>query len=245
MKLSVVIPMYNEARICEKTAQELTALCRTLPYDDYEILFSDDGSADDSRDRVAALAARDAHLRLLCAPDNRNRGKGGAVRAGICASTGDTVLFTDCDLAYGTDQLAGILRAHAESGCGVTVGSRALHPDGYAGYSIQRRIASRLYLRLVCLLAGFSISDSQTGLKCFAGPLAREVFAACETDGFAFDLEALLLARHAGAQICEFPVCVRRSDAALGRVSRVHMGRDAWQMLGDVRRIRRRIRKQS
>ena len=123
MSFSIIIPMYNESSLCEKTAQELlSAFSDAFPKEPFELIFSDDGSTDDSAEKIARLAAGDARVRLVRAP--RNMGKGAAVRRGMLAATGDDMLFTDCDLAYGTAQPVALLRFHRKSGASLGRRSR-------------------------------------------------------------------------------------------------------------------------
>ena len=236
MKLSIVIPMYNESAVIAQTIAALRALCDKLPYA-CEIVFSDDGSTDGCTNTVAAAAQADS--RILLVRDELNKGKGAAVRSGMLTAAGDIAVFTDCDLAYGTEQIAGIVAHHLKAGRAVTLGSRSLHKNGYSGYSIPRQAMSRLYRAVLRFSAGFSYSDSQTGLKCFSAEAAHRIFSCCCTDGFAFDLEALMIAEKLGYTVSEFPVEVL-PDASQ-RASRVRPVRDAYLMLQDIKKIKRRL----
>ncbi len=234
MKLSVCIPMYNESAVIADTARALSAYL-TAHFPDHELLFSDDGSTDGSADVVRALAL--PNTRVVGYP--QNRGKGCAVRTAMLEATGDYLLFTDADLAYGTGAIGEAVecfRAHPEAG--LVIGSRNLGPDGYRGYTWLRRLASRLYIRVLCMLGGFRLSDSQCGCKAFTAKAAKEIFGRCETDGFAFDFEVLLWAEALHIRVAEMPVCVLRH-----RASKVHLFRDAMRMLRDLIRIRRRVRR--
>lgn len=117
LAVSIIIPTYNESAIIEKT---LDALLSSLDRDfgrDYELLFVDDGSRDGTADLLAALVAEWAKLspqggcaegRVLVLSYPQNRGKGYAVRYGMLRARGEKRIFTDADLAYGTDVLAAI-----------------------------------------------------------------------------------------------------------------------------------------
>ena len=102
MKISVCIPMYNESRIIEQSAKDLSRYMQEC-FDDYEILFCDDGSRDGCAELVRALAL--PNVRVIGYSDNR--GKGSAVREAMLEATGEIRLFTDADLAYGTDLIVG------------------------------------------------------------------------------------------------------------------------------------------
>ena len=104
MKISVCIPMYNEKRIIASTARTLSEYMSSH-FCDYEILFCSDGSTDGC----------DRAVEELCLPCVRvisyqpNRGKGYAVRTAMLEAKGDVRIFTDADLAYGTDDTAGLI----------------------------------------------------------------------------------------------------------------------------------------
>ncbi len=237
MKISVCIPMYNEGRIIADTARTLTeALDRDFG-EDYELLFSDDGSTDGSGDTVRSLALP----RVRVVGYETNRGKGCAVRTAMLEAAGDYVLFTDADLAYGTDVVKRAVDAfaqHPESD--LVIGSRNLDRDGYEGYTFLRKLASKTYIRVLCLIGGFRLSDSQCGCKAFTGRAAKEIFCRCETDGFAFDFEALMWADRLGYRITEMPVKVINH-----RESKIRLLRDTVRMLTDLSRIKRRVRKRA
>lgn len=228
--ISLVIPVYNEERILPDTIAALSGFCTREGVG--ELIFSDDGSSDGSAALLEEARRRDGRIRLL---RNPHRGKGGAVRAGVLASRGETVLFTDCDLAYGADQMAGLLRAHREGGADITVATRTLGEESYGGYSALRRWGSEAMRRLIRLRTGLRVRDIQAGLKCFDGEAARTLFARCRCDGFAFDTEVLLLAQREGRVIGEFPV--KMPPQAEQRESRVRPVRDALKMLWEIGRM--------
>ena len=96
-------------------------------------------------------------------PDNR--GKGSAVREAIAASEGDIVMYLDCDLAYGTDVVPEVIRKMKESDYDIIIGSRNLTDDGYEGYAPIRKLASKTYIKVLNLCAGFHMSDSAVRIQ--------------------------------------------------------------------------------
>lgn len=236
MKLTIVIPMYNEAAILAQTLPTLCDYARARFGADYELLFVDDGSTDDSAALVEAYP--DAALRLV--RYTPNRGKGAAVRAGMLAARGAHVLFTDCDLAYGTAALGDLydfMLAHPEADA--AIGSRALHPAGYEGYTLLRRLTSRTYRAILRLFFGLRLSDSQSGLKGFTQAAAAAIFSRCETDRFAFDFEAIMVGQRLGFRFAEMPARVIANRPG----GSVHLLRDSLRMLRDLFAIRRRVAK--
>lgn len=239
MKISLCIPMYNERAICAATARALyramTAYCMRQGYD-WEIIFCDDGSTDGSIELLRNTVHNEGLSRIRCIGYEQNRGKGAAVRTAVLASDGDVVLYTDCDLAYGTD----VIELGAEKtleGNKIVLGSRNLDQNGYAGYTFLRRMASKLYIKVIAVCAGFRLTDSQCGFKCFEGDTARKIFSLCTIDGFAFDLEVIKIAQKLGFSLIEMPVHIINH-----RDSKINIVRDAVHMLGDIRKIKKRIR---
>ena len=235
MKLTVLIPMYNEADIVESTLSEITAYMKDTFTDDYEILFVNDGSKDNCADLVAACT--DPAVRLVSYEENR--GKGHAIRTGVAEARGDVIMFTDCDLAYGCGVIKTFYDALSREGApDVAVGSRSKHPEGYAGYSFLRKVVSKCYLLVLRIFGGLSLSDSQCGCKGFRGESAKKIFSYCEVDRFAFDFEAILIGQRFGMNFEEIPVAVERHGK-----SSVHVLRDTFKMLSDLRKMKKRIKK--
>ena len=230
-KLSVVIPMYNELEAAPKTAVELSSFLEKKLGNDFEILFSDDGSTDGCAEAVAAL-------KLPCVRVIRyavNKGKGSAVREGILRCNGDIVVYTDSDLAYGTKAVYDIYNELERSGSNIVIGSRNLKKDGYEGYTLLRKLMSKAYIKVISVFANFEYSDSQCGIKAFTVESAKTIFSRCTVNGFAFDLEVLILADKLNMKIKEFPVKIINHREAVSKVNPI---KDAVKMIGDVRRIK-------
>lgn len=239
MKLSVIIPAYNEEAILRDTVRVALDALDTMQergvFDDYELIFVSDGSADATPALLSEAEEQYAPIRAcIYSP---NRGKGFAVRQGILASDGDIVLYTDCDLAYGTDVIEAAVKQMNDTHADVLIGSRAIHPEGYAGYTPLRKLASVFYLRILGIAAGFRLSDSQAGFKALRGDVGREIFAQCEIDRFAFDLEMLMRAQRAGYTVTELPIKIVNH-----RESSIHLVRDSIRMLRDILRIKKTLK---
>ena len=234
MKISVCIPMYNESRVIAKTARELSAYMEAN-YEDYEILFCSDGSTDGCDSVVKELNL--PKVRVL--GYEKNQGKGCAVRTAMLAAEGDIRMFTDADLAYGTEVIKKVAMAFEEiPDAELVIGSRNLSKDGYEGYTFLRKLMSKAYIKVLCMAGGFRLSDSQCGCKAFSGKAAEEIFSRCQVNGFAFDFEAILWAVKMKKRIAEIPVKVINHGE-----SKVNVIKDTLRMLRDLRRMKKRIRK--
>ncbi len=231
MKVSLCIPMYNESSIINATLKTVSDYMEAT-FDDYEVLFSDDGSTDNCRKAVEDFP----NERIRAVGYEKNQGKGAAIRHGVLNATGDVIIFTDCDLAYGLDVVKSVVEmfeSHADAD--VIIGSRNLSEDGYAGYTPLRKIASKTYIKCLALAAGFKLTDSQCGFKAFRRETAHKIFSSCEVNGFAFDFEVLIKANNMGAKIYEMPVKIINH-----RESKVNVLRDSIKMLRDVKAIKKR-----
>lgn len=231
--VSVVIPVYNEEKRIEKTAEALDTYLKEN-VGSYEIVFSNDGSVDSTFEKAKKLAEKYPCVKSVGYEENK--GKGSAVRHGIMAAEGDIILFTDCDLAYGTEVIGKAVEFFESTGADIVTGSRNLNAESYEGYTFIRKIMSKVYFKIIATAAGFKLTDSQCGFKCFKKEAAHDIFSECVIDSFAFDLEALIKAQNKGYKIAEMPVKILHNDNS---ESKVRMIRDTFKMLGDIRRIRK------
>ena len=171
MKLSLVIPAYNESSIIEATLRTVTARLAEMD-PDYELLIVDDGSTDNMADLVRSFA--DSHVRLT--GYHPNGGKGKAVRVGMLEARGDYVFCTDADLAYGLENIPAMLDKLA-AGADLCIGSRRLDKLGYQGYPPIRLLTSKVFGFLVRLFSGLPY-DTQCGIKGYRHDAARAIFPA-------------------------------------------------------------------
>ena len=226
--------MYNELSIIKDTAQTLSDYM-SANFEDYEIIFSNDGSKDGCDKAVEEMNL--PNVRVVGYEENR--GKGYAVRTAMLAAQGDIIMFTDADLAYGTDVIKRVYETFlANPDAHMVIGSRNLSKDGYEGYTAIRKLASKVYIKVLSIVGGFKLSDSQCGCKAFTGEAAKEIFSRCEVDRFAFDFECILWAVKFGMKIVEMPVKIINH-----RESKVNVLRDSFKMIRDILKMKRRIKK--
>lgn len=230
--LSVVVPAFNEsARIGLTLRRILDYLAVHWP--DGELLVVDDGSRDDTAALVSDLARAEPRLRLV--ELDRNRGKGAAVRRGMLEATGEWRLFSDADLSTPIEEVEKLL-FHARAGADVVIGSRGLvESEIRTRQPLPRELMGRTFNLIVrqLLLGGFK--DTQCGFKLFRGTVAEELFGAQTVEGFAFDVEVLLLAKERGLRIAEVPVVWYHAPH-----SKVSPVVDASRMLRDLVELRAR-----
>lgn len=184
----------------------------------WELLVVDDGSSDATGAVVEELAARDTRIRLV---RGGHRGKGAAVRTGMLEARGEWRFMADADLSMPPDNLDRFVSAiRREPPPDIVIGSREAAGAQRIGEPWRRHAIGRVFNWIAQLLAVRGIRDTQCGYKLFSGESAAVLFRHQTVEGFAFDVELLLLARRAGFRIAEIGVvwnCRTDSRVAIGR----------------------------
>lgn len=238
MDLSIVIPAFEEGK---KIARDVKAAAEFLQANSLvgEIIVVDDGSEDNTA-QVARSVSIPKEIGHHVIRYEEHSGKGCAVRTGIGASTGEYVMFADCGLCipYG-NALQGLELLQAGR-CDIAHGSRRMiESDILRDQPWHRRLFSRMFKATVRMLLGVPrrLTDTQCGFKMYRGDVARELYAACVTDGFLFDIEIVLRAIRKNLQIEEFPV-----EWACDPDSRLSVTRTPWPVLAELRSLRRAMK---
>lgn len=228
VRLSLVVPAYEEARGIDATIRRVEAALGHLRDDGgFELVVVDDGSIDGTADQAERSGA-DVVVR-----QHPNQGKGAAVRAGVQAASGRTVAFTDADLSYAPEQVLRLLEA-IESGWDVVVGSRR-HTETrtLVATGRLREVGGRIINLLTSIVLLGQYRDTQCGLKAFRSDVAQLLFGRTRIDGFAFDVEVFHLVERYRLSLLEVPVEVVNSSRSTVRVVR-----DASRLVRDLFRIR-------
>lgn len=234
MRLSLVIPAYNEAGRIGATVEQVCAYLDAQAYD-WEVVVVIDGDSGGAAAEATAAAGGRANVRVLT--NEVNRGKGFSVRRGFAAAGGEHLVFIDADLSLPVDGLAPMM-ACFDAGADVVIASRAVAGSRVVGAPpALRTVMSRVFNFVVQAIAVPGFRDTQCGFKGFTAAAARQVFSRHTSDRFGFDVEALYLARKLGLRIVEMPVtCVYHAGSSVNRVG------DVVNMLGDVLAVRWRHR---
>jgi len=227
LRLSVVIPAYNEEARILRTLERTVEYLDTTEWRPYEVLVVSDGSTDRTEALVREFAQQHPQVKLLAYQPNR--GKGHAVRYGILRAQGEWILFSDADLATPIEELEK-LAPYLQQGYEVAIGSRPLRESQLVvRQPFYREWAGRAFNKAVQLLAVRGIHDTQCGFKLFTRESAYAIFSLCRLDGFSFDFETLYYARRLGYSIAEVPIRWMHQEG-----SKVRMLRDGLKMLRDL-----------
>jgi dolichyl-phosphate beta-glucosyltransferase len=217
--------------------EKLAAFLRELGKP-YEVLVIVERSTDGTLDIAARFAAQQAHFQAV---DNLvQRGKGYAVRSGMLRARGEYVFYMDADLSVPLISVSEFLaRFEREPRVDVLLGNRQHALSRITRrQSWLRRTMGQTFNRLLQSCALASLHDTQCGFKAFRREAAQAIFSRQTLDGFAFDVEVLLLAERLGYRIEDLPVEWINSPE-----SKVRILHDSWQMLGDALRVRRLVAK--
>jgi glycosyltransferase involved in cell wall biosynthesis len=231
---SIVIPCFNEAaRIGTTLGVALDYLTANAP--ESELIVVNDGSTD----ATAAIAREmfsQAKIAVRLLENFPNRGKGAAVRSGLLAARERIGLFSDADLSTPITETPKLIEPIANGEVDIAVGSRALDRNLIGVHQPWRREqGGRVFNLLVRGATGLPFWDTQCGFKAFRLDVCRPILEAARVDGFAFDVELLVLGQRAGLRIREIPV---RWNHAEG--SKVSFFRDSLRMLREVIAMRAR-----
>lgn len=200
MRVSLVIPAYNEEGRLPPFLGLLERFHSAHPEHILEVLVADDGSTD----RTSAVAESFANrlpLHVLRLP--RNRGKGAAVRAGVLAAAGDAVIFMDADGATGPDELPKLLRALERAP--IAVGNRWMAGSVVTDRQPFRAFSGWVYRTYVSLF-GLRGIDTMCGFKGFQRAVANDLFAELHDERWLFDTEIMLRARRRGLRVENVPI---------------------------------------
>lgn len=192
MKLSIVIPVYNECA----TLRDIHARVRAVDIDK-EIIFVDDCSTDGSREILASLAGDSTRVVL----HDVNRGKGAALRTGFRYVTGDIVIIQDADLEYDPAQYPKLIQPILEGKADVVYGSRFISGEYRRVLFFWHMVGNKLLTLLSNLLTNLNLTDMETCYKVFRREILEKV--TIEEDRFGFEPEITAKIARLNARIYE------------------------------------------
>jgi glycosyltransferase involved in cell wall biosynthesis len=221
MKLSVVIPVYNEVGNIEEILKRVRATKLA-----WEILVVDDGSRDGTRDLLRKLDGKGS-LRVIL--HETNQGKGAAVRTGLQAARGEIILIQDADLEYSPHDYPALLQPIRDGIADVVYGSRFLGGPRRV-VMFWHMLANKMLTLMTNILYDTILSDMETGYKVFR----REVLEGMKLRASRFDFEpeitAKLLKHH--YRIYEVPISFNPRDYTQGKKIKLHDAFSAvWTLL--------------
>jgi len=236
--LSVVIPCYNEsANLQRGVLNEVSDFLKRQDFT-WEVIVSDDGSTDQSREIVKEQIRNMKNFRLI---ENPHGGKPSAVWGGIKEAVGEYVLFTDMDQSAPIAEVLKLIPHFNEYD--VVIGSRGRERENF---SMTRKIGSNFFRLFRKTLLLRDINDTQCGFKAFRTPVAKKIFPRLQffkkeklVEGWkvtSFDVELLFIAEKLGYQIKEVPIEWKDRDVA--KEKKKSYFRESKEMLRQIIRVK-------
>ncbi len=233
--LSIVLPAFNESRRIERCIDDLRSFMKIIPLP-WEVILVVEKSTDDTVSKARARIGDDQRFILI--ENIVKKGKGFAVKTGMLKSRGEIVFFMDVDMSTPLVELFHFLgEFEAAPEAQILIGDRKHRGSQIIkAQTDTRKKMGEIFNVLVQKFAIKGIRDTQCGFKAFRKASVRPIFERLKTNGFAFDVEVLVLASKLGFKVSTLPVKWINS-----KESKVHIFRDSWLMFCDLLLIRLRV----
>ena len=230
--VSIIIPAYNEAHRLEASITELRAYLGSAPWT-HEVILVIEKSTDGTLELAHRLSDEGRVMKVV--GHEVQRGKGHAVRAGMLRARGEIAFFMDADLSTPLAEMERfIARFSAGPPVDVLVGNRQhARSEILTRQHFLRRKMGQTFNAILRTVAGIRLADTQCGFKAFRRTAREAIFPLQKLDGFAFDVEVLLLAERLGFVVEDMPVQWSNAQG-----SKVRIIRDSCRMLADAIRVR-------
>jgi len=209
MKLSIIIPAFNEERTIEELIKKVDAVLLANNIEK-EIIVVDDGSADNTLNILENL--KNKH-KFVLAKHQKNQGKGAAIRTGILKATGDFVIIQDADLEYNPNDYNKLLVPFFENKAEAVYGSRILSNAKRGKLAFY--LGGRLVTLATNIIYGLQLTDEPTCYKVFKRDLLNSLGLEC--DGFEFCPEVTAKIARKGIKIYEVPISYNARNKSEGK----------------------------
>lgn len=230
LSLSVIVPAYNEEHRLPETLRQLADYLSGTPWT-WDVRVVDDGSSDGTAAAAESFGRTEPRVTLQ---RESHRGKGGAVKSGLIAARGQYRFICDADLSMPIAEIARFLPP-VLTDFDVAIGSREGEGARRVGEPARRHIVGRVFNETVKALLLEGIEDTQCGFKMFTAEAVNRIFPLVNTNGWAFDIEALFIATKQRLRIRQVPI-----EWHYRAHSQIRVVRDGVAMLRELLTMRRR-----
>jgi len=197
--VSIIVPLYNEEKRCKAFLSDLMAFSKNVK--SYEIIFVNDGSADQTLNMIHAVAKKNKQVRIISY--SRNKGKGHAVRQGVLASKGEKIIFIDADGSTHPGEITGMLKSL--DSYDVVVGTRSSSHSKVVQPFLRKFIGVSFNI-YVNLLFAIRIQDTLCGFKGFKRSAALTLFQNLKSERWLFDVELFYKIRKRKLSLYQQPI---------------------------------------
>ncbi|MBN1168616.1 glycosyltransferase family 2 protein [Candidatus Woesebacteria bacterium] len=228
IKLSLIIPAYNEEKLIVKTLNRVVGYLKKKKYS-WEIIVVDDGSKDKTSKLVKSYNSKKVRLITL----KENSGKGAALKEGFLAATGQYHIFTDADLSVEIENIDKLM-SYLEGDFDVAIASRRIEGAKIKVHQPwHREKMGQVYTALTSFIMGMDLKDYTCGMKGFTKKASKEIFKRSKIKRWAYDSEILFLAKELGFKIKQAPIVWKnRGD------TRVRLKSVIFESFGDLLKVR-------
>ena len=228
MKLSIIIPLYNEENLVIEVLNRMTEVVFPAFVTSHEIIIVDDCSTDRSLENVKKFAAKKLNMKIISQPINR--GKGAAVRTGVASAAGDVFVIQDADMELSPMDIPSMLHAMHELKVQFINGSRYLPGIARPLASYKRFLANRFFTFITSIVIDVKLTDMACAYKLVHKDLFNQL--QLKEDRFGFEAELIIKAlRIKRNNIAEVPVRYFPRNEGEGKKLR---NMDAFRILGTI-----------
>ncbi len=194
MRLSIIVPVYNEIKTIAQTLREIERVDF-----DKEVIIVDDGSTDGTRQFIESLTGEGIKKVF----HQRNLGKGASFRDGLKQATADIVIIQDADLEYYPDEYSGLIELIIKGRADVVYGSRFI--GKHRCFLFTHYLGNKLVNLIANILYNTNLSDFMTGAKAFRRSIFNDINLKSSRFGFEAEITAKIFKR--GLRVYEIPIC--------------------------------------
>ena len=233
--LSIIFPIFNESQRLHLTIQDIKKFNEKKRIKKLEYIFVDDGSKDDSLQILAAFIKKNkkSNINYKVLKIKNNTGKGNALKNGVKFCKNDWILTLDSDISVSISQINNWeKKKFLDKKNTIFFGSRNLH-DSKMKYKLYRKILGILFSSFVNIFFSINLKDTQCGFKLYRRKEAKLIFKNLKDQGFAHDIELILLAKKYNISITELPVNWTHRDN-----SKLNIFLDTFKMFYDLTKIK-------